>query len=69
MFGLDSKKCCLNSYLISLDPALLGVKRYDAHLNGYTWRNDEMHMWLARRALNKPTYPGLLDNLVRDKIG
>ncbi|XP_058030039.1 uncharacterized protein LOC131193636 isoform X1 [Ahaetulla prasina] len=47
---------------------LLGVKRYGAHLNGYTWRNDEMHMWLARRALNKPTYPGLLDNLAAGGI-
>ncbi|KAG8129749.1 hypothetical protein E2320_016459 [Naja naja] len=47
---------------------LLGVKCYGAHLNGYTWRNDEMHMWLARRALNKPTYPGLLDNLAAGGI-
>uniref|UniRef100_A0A8C6X725 Nudix hydrolase domain-containing protein n=1 Tax=Naja naja TaxID=35670 RepID=A0A8C6X725_NAJNA len=27
-----------------------------------------MHMWLARRALNKPTYPGLLDNLAAGGI-
>ncbi|XP_007427870.1 nudix hydrolase 20, chloroplastic-like isoform X2 [Python bivittatus] len=47
---------------------LLGVKRYGAHLNGYTWQNGEMHMWLARRALNKPTYPGLLDNLAAGGI-
>ncbi|XP_061470401.1 uncharacterized protein LOC133379328 isoform X2 [Rhineura floridana] len=47
---------------------LLGVKRYGAHLNGYTWQNGEMCMWLARRALNKPTYPGLLDNLAAGGI-
>ncbi|KAF7243910.1 Nudix hydrolase 20, chloroplastic [Varanus komodoensis] len=46
-----------------LNPALLGVKCYGTHLNGYTWKNGEMHMWLACRALNKPTYPGLLNNL------
>nr|XP_003216756.2 PREDICTED: nudix hydrolase 20, chloroplastic [Anolis carolinensis] len=47
---------------------LFGVKCYGAHLNGYTWRNGQMHMWLARRALNKPTYPGLLDNLAAGGI-
>ncbi|XP_066469358.1 uncharacterized protein [Tiliqua scincoides] len=47
---------------------LLGVKRYGAHLNGYTWRKGQMYMWLARRALNKPTYPGLLDNLAAGGI-
>uniref|UniRef100_A0A8D0DLH0 Nudix hydrolase domain-containing protein n=1 Tax=Salvator merianae TaxID=96440 RepID=A0A8D0DLH0_SALMN len=47
---------------------LLGVKRYGAHLNGYTWKNGQMYMWLARRALNKPTYPGLLDNLAAGGI-
>ncbi|XP_054859968.1 uncharacterized protein LOC129346640 isoform X2 [Eublepharis macularius] len=47
---------------------LLGVKRYGAHLNGYTWRNGQMFMWLGRRALNKPSYPGLLDNLAAGGI-
>nr|XP_056705869.1 uncharacterized protein LOC130477814 [Euleptes europaea] len=47
---------------------LLGVKRYGTHLNGYTWQNGEMLMWLGRRALNKPTYPGLLDNLAAGGI-
>ncbi|XP_053156694.1 uncharacterized protein LOC128346924 isoform X2 [Hemicordylus capensis] len=47
---------------------LLGIKRYGAHLNGYTWQNGQMCMWLARRALNKPTYPGLLDNLAAGGI-
>ncbi|XP_077185509.1 uncharacterized protein LOC143833503 [Paroedura picta] len=47
---------------------LLGVKRYGAHLNGYTWQNGQMLMWLGRRALNKPSYPGLLDNLAAGGI-
>ncbi|XP_015261659.1 PREDICTED: nudix hydrolase 20, chloroplastic-like isoform X1 [Gekko japonicus] len=47
---------------------LLGVKRYGTHLNGYTWRKGELFMWLGRRAQNKPTYPGLLDNLAAGGI-
>nr|XP_020653357.1 nudix hydrolase 20, chloroplastic-like isoform X2 [Pogona vitticeps] len=47
---------------------LLGVKRYGAHLNGYIWQNGQMYMWLARIASNKPTYPGLLDNLAAGGI-
>ncbi|XP_032621979.1 uncharacterized protein LOC116816680, partial [Chelonoidis abingdonii] len=45
--------------------ALLGVRCYGAHLNGYTRRGGHPCMWLGRRALTKPTYPGRLDNLVR----
>nr|XP_028567810.1 uncharacterized protein LOC114587564 isoform X9 [Podarcis muralis] len=47
---------------------LFGVKRYGTHLNGYTWRNGQMFMWLARRALSKLTYPGLLDNMAAGGI-
>ena len=27
-------------------------------------RDDGLHMWVARRARDKPTYPGMLDNMV-----
>ncbi|XP_033029182.1 nudix hydrolase 20, chloroplastic-like isoform X1 [Lacerta agilis] len=47
---------------------LFGVKRYGAHLNGYTLHNGQMFMWLARRALSKLTYPGLLDNMAAGGI-
>ncbi|XP_066566080.1 thiamine pyrophosphokinase 2 isoform X2 [Amia ocellicauda] len=44
---------------------LFGVKRYGVHINGFTRQPDGgVSMWVARRALGKPTYPGLLDNMV-----
>ena len=43
-----------------------GTLTFGAHCNGYL--ADESgrpsHLWIARRAFNKPTDPGLLDNLV-----
>ena len=41
-----------------------GVRAYGVHLNGYVRDNDEILMWIAKRADNKPTYPGKLDNMV-----
>uniref|UniRef100_V9L4U2 Nudix hydrolase 20, chloroplastic-like protein n=1 Tax=Callorhinchus milii TaxID=7868 RepID=V9L4U2_CALMI len=44
--------------------SLFGVKRYGVHLNGFVRRSDgQMSMWIGRRALSKPTYPGMLDNM------
>ncbi|XP_062975617.1 uncharacterized protein LOC134394269 [Elgaria multicarinata webbii] len=63
--------CFFDTPLFSMERAatpLLGVKRYGAHLNGYTWKNGQRYMWLARRAMDKPTYPGLLDNLTAGGI-
>lgn len=44
---------------------LFGISTFGVHLNAYT-RNekDEILMWVARRSLQKPTWPGLLDNCV-----
>ncbi|KAI7869592.1 NUDIX hydrolase domain-like protein [Mucor mucedo] len=49
--------------------ALFGVSTFGVHLNAYI-RNDqgEIFMWVARRALTKPTWPGLLDNCVAGGI-
>lgn len=33
-----------------------GVPSYGCHVNGWTRRDGEMHIWLAKRALSKPTY-------------
>ena len=33
------------------------------HVNGFTRKNGEVYIWLAKRALSKPTYPGLLDQI------
>lgn len=45
---------------------LFGISTFGVHLNAYT-KDEEgnIFMWVARRALTKPTYPGLLDNCVR----
>lgn len=54
--------------LASLDRAWVtyfGLPAYGVHLNGYVTAADgARHMWIARRALGKMTYPGQLDNLV-----
>jgi isopentenyldiphosphate isomerase len=42
----------------------LGVRSWGVHVNGYVRRSDGIHMWVARRARDKPTYPGMLDNMV-----
>ena len=43
---------------------LFGVRAFGVHLNGFVGHGPGMHMWIARRAIGKPTYPGMLDNLV-----
>ena len=42
----------------------LGIRAYGVHANGYTYRDGQLHMWVAKRALDKPTFPGLWDNMV-----
>jgi len=42
-----------------------GVTAYGVHMNGFVRRDDGVtRMWVARRALDKPTGPGKLDQLV-----
>ncbi len=41
-----------------------GVRAYGVHLTGYVRRADGLHIWVPRRAYDKPTYPGMLDNTV-----
>lgn len=43
---------------------LFGVRAYGVHMNGFVRKPDGLHMWIARRSKHKPTYPGLLDNVV-----
>lgn len=42
----------------------LGMRSWGVHVNGYVRKSDGIHMWVARRARDKPTYPGMLDNMV-----
>ena len=44
--------------------AAFGIRAYGVHLTGYVRRHDGLHVWVATRARNKPTYPGMLDNTV-----
>jgi 8-oxo-dGTP pyrophosphatase MutT (NUDIX family) len=41
-----------------------GVRAYGVHLTGFVRRVDGLHIWVPRRAHDKPTYPGMLDNTV-----
>jgi len=41
----------------------LGMRAYGVHLNGYVGRGDDMRLWVARRADDKATWPGLLDHI------
>jgi len=42
----------------------LGVRGYGVHMNGYVRAPEGMKMWIAKRALTKPTGPGKLDQIV-----
>ncbi|KAI1310820.1 hypothetical protein EDD11_003635 [Mortierella claussenii] len=51
---------------------LFGVHAYGIHLNGFVRtgpRPWDVQMWVARRSLTKPTYPGMLDNMVAGGMG
>ncbi len=41
-----------------------GVRAYGVHMNGYVRDGDGIRLWVARRSPDKPTYPGMLDNMV-----
>ncbi|KJE96288.1 hypothetical protein CAOG_06631 [Capsaspora owczarzaki ATCC 30864] len=49
--------------------SLLGVSQFGTHLNGYVRTGasgnpaQDLKMWVSRRSLTKPTWPGKLDNL------
>lgn len=52
---------------------LLGVITYGIHVNAYVpaekTTNGKIKVWTPRRAANKPTYPGMLDNTVGGGLG
>jgi hypothetical protein len=43
---------------------LFGVRGYGIHVNGYVRDGDGLSMWIGRRAWDKPTGPGKLDQIV-----
>ncbi len=43
---------------------IFGVTAHGVHMNGYVRDGDGLAMWVARRSRAKPTFPGMLDNMV-----
>ncbi|GAB3453391.1 NUDIX hydrolase [Actinophytocola sediminis] len=43
---------------------MFGFINRGAHINGYVRDGDDILMWIARRSAGKPTFPGLLDQMV-----
>jgi len=41
-----------------------GVRAYGVHMNGYIGDGETIEMWIGRRARDKQTFPGKLDNMV-----
>ncbi len=42
---------------------LLGLRAFGVHINGLVERKDGLFLWVARRAADKPTFPGMLDHI------
>jgi isopentenyldiphosphate isomerase len=42
----------------------MGLRSFGVHLNGYVREGGRQFMWIGRRARDKHTYPGMLDNTV-----
>lgn len=41
-----------------------GARGFGVHVNGFTRTETGLELWVARRSRSKPTWPGLLDQLV-----
>ena len=41
-----------------------GVRAYGVHVNGFVRDGGRILMWIGRRAKDRPTWPGMLDNFV-----
>ena len=41
-----------------------GVRARGVHVNGFVRDGERIRMWIGRRAADKATYPGMLDNFV-----
>lgn len=43
---------------------LFGFRAHGVHLNGFTRESEELSLWVPRRAADRGSYPGQLDNTV-----
>lgn len=41
-----------------------GARAYGVHINGYVRKENGIHMWIARRADDRPVCPGQFDNMI-----
>lgn len=41
-----------------------GAQAYGVHINGYVRKENGLHMWIARRADDRPVCPGQFDNMI-----
>ncbi len=44
--------------------SLLGIKKYGIHINAWVKKQEGIYIWVAKRAMDKHTFPGKLDHLV-----
>lgn len=57
----------LGPHLLAMERAAIpffGVRAYGVHVNGFVRGASGLAMWIGRRAYDKPTFPGMLDNFV-----
>jgi 8-oxo-dGTP pyrophosphatase MutT (NUDIX family) len=47
---------------------LFGIVTYGVHMTGYVRTGKDIRIWVPRRAIDKQTYPGMLDNTVAGGI-
>lgn len=53
---------------IHISSPLFGINSYGVHLTAYVKDGDQMKIWVPRRAAEKQTYGGMLDNTVAGGI-
>lgn len=54
-------------HLLEMERAAIpffGVRAYGVHVNGFVRDGAAIKLWIGRRAYDKPTFPGMLDNFV-----
>lgn len=64
IFGSRSSEICIER----AGSSLFGLVDYGIHLTAYVERENGLQVWVARRAKDKMTYPGMLDNTVAGGI-
>ena len=45
-----------------------GARAFGVHMTGFVRKPDGVHLWVGRRANDRPAYPGMLDNTVAGGI-